>query len=271
MSGTYTYHELMMTSIAKEIRDGEVVVMGQGLPMIACLAAKLTHAPNCILLTEAGIVDMIPTKALFSVGDPTAVNGFSYFCDLFDVNTIILNRGLIDLAVLGAAQVDKYGNINSTIIRSHSGQEARITGCGGAPEFAGYAKRTVITLVGGRFVEKLDYFSTPGYLEGGDSRYRAGFPLGSGPSKVVTLKGIFKFDEKTKEMYLDAVYPGVSVEDVKKDVPWELKVSHNLETVEPPSRKYLNVIRLLAPEYSLPTKSRLNRRVQAAAKRVLTS
>jgi len=271
VSGIYTYHELMMVCIAREIRDGEVVVMGQGLPMIACLAAKLTHAPNCVLLTEAGIVDIVPTKALFSVGDPTAVRGFSYFCDLFDVNTVILNRGLVDLAVLGAAQVDRYGNINSTVVKGYANQEARITGCGGAPEFAGYAKRTVITLVGGRFVKKLDYFSTPGYIEGGDSRYRAGFPPGSGPSAVVTLRGIFRFDEKTKEMYLDAIYPGVSVEDVKKDVPWELKVSPNLKTVEPPSRSYLDVIRWLAPEYSLPTRSGLNRLAQAAAKRIFTS
>ncbi len=268
MSEIYTYHELMMVNVAREIKDGEVVVMGQGLPMIACLAAKLTHAPNCVLLTEAGIVDIIPTKALFSVGDPTAVKGFSYFCDLFDVNTLILNRGLVDLAVLGAAQVDKYGNINTTVIGDYFSPKMRITGCGGAPEFVGYAKRTVITVVGGRFVEKLDYFSTPGYLEGGDSRYKAGFPPGSGPSAVITLKGIFRFDEKTKEMYLDAVYPGVNVEDVKKDVPWDLKVSSNLRAVDPPSKRYLDVIRWLAPEYSLPSKSRLNRRVQAATKHV---
>ncbi|MEM1658938.1 MAG: CoA-transferase [Candidatus Jordarchaeales archaeon] len=269
MSGVYTYHELMMVCVAKEVRDREVVVMGQGLPMIACLVAKLTHAPNSILLTEAGIVDIVPTKALFSVGDPTAVKGFSYFCDLFDVNTIILNRGLVDLAVLGAAQVDKYGNVNSTIVKNQ-GEVMRITGCGGAPEFAAYAKRTVITLVGGRFVEKLDYFSTPGYFDGGDSRYRAGFPPRSGPSAVVTLKGIFRFDEKTKELYLDAIYPGVTVEEVRKDIPWELKVSPKLKVVEPPSKEYLEAVRKLAPEYSLPTKSRLSRRVQAATKQIFT-
>ena len=265
----YTYHEMMITCVAREIKDGEVVVMGQGLPMIACLIAKLTHAPNCVLLTEAGMVDIVPIKGLYTVGDPTAVEGFSFFCDLFDVNTILLNRGLVDVAFVGAAQVDKYGNVNSTVIGDYFNPRMRITGCGGAPEFAGYAKRTVITVVGGRFVEKLDYFSTPGYLDGGESRYEAGFPPGSGPSAVITLKGVFRFDEESKEMYLDCVYPGVSLDDVRREIPWDLKVSENLRVADPPLKEYLEAIRRLAPEYCLPSKSRLERRSRSIMKQLL--
>lgn len=238
--------EFIIYLASKEIQNGDRVLLGQGIPLAAGLLAKMTHAPKCILMTEAGIIDFMPYSVAFHVAESTTTKGFSYACDLVDTFTTILFRGYVDLCFLGAAQVDKYGDINSTMLCDSENLKLRLPGAGGAVDFIAYAKRTVITLKGGEFVEKLDYCSSPGYLKGGDSREKAGFPPGTGPSLLISSQGIFGFDKETKELYLKGCFPGVTVEDIKKNVPWDLKIAPKLEKIDYPPEQYLKIIREFA-------------------------
>ena len=242
----YTPLELLVSLASKEIQNGDRVIVGQGIPIVPGVVAKMTHAPKCILMTEAGIIDFLPYKSPFHIAESTTTKGFSYACDLADTFTTILFRGYVDLCFLGAAQVDKFGNINSTVVGDYESPRIRLPGAGGAPDFIGHSKRTVITLRGGEFVEKLDYFSSPGYLTGGDSREKAGFPLGTGPSLLISTQGVFGFDEKTKELFLKGFFPGVEVEDIRKNVPWDLKIAPKLEKIGPPPEEHVRIFREFA-------------------------
>jgi glutaconate CoA-transferase subunit B len=273
MSNTkFTLKELLIIQIAREIKDGEICIIGQGLPIMACSLAKRTHAPNAILATEAGIFDYIPHIAPLHIADPTCTRGYTYSTDLFDQFTVLCYRGFVDVAVLGAAQIDKYGNINSTVIGSYQNmdkKDIRLPGAGGAPDFAAYAKKVIITLLGGQFVEKLDYFTTPGYLEGGTSRDDTGaFIPGTGPSMVITTEAIFKFDEQTKELYLDAIYPGVSIEQVKAKVPWDLKIAENLREIPLPTEEEIEFLRNFSPQGT--ASNQVNLEILAAAVKAFT-
>jgi len=247
MSKPYSLNELLIIAVAREIHDYENVILGVGLPTTAGALAKAMHAPNVTLMMESGIIDFEPLVPPNHIADAHACRGFSYATDLFSAFTMTY-RGFVDVCFLGVAQIDKYGNLNTTVIGDYYKPKLRLPGSGGAADFISYAKRTVLTLRGGEFVEKLDYFTSPGYLDGGDARDRSGlFPKGSGPSMLITTKGIFRFDKNTKEMYLDQVHPGVSVDDIKKDVPWDLKISPDLEETPPPSDEEIDFIRRFAP------------------------
>jgi glutaconate CoA-transferase subunit B len=244
----YRRLELLVLAASGEISNGEICVIGQGIPMVAGALAKKFHAPNAIILTEAGMYDINLFQNMEDIADPGSTVGFSYSIDLFDVFTTCVNRGFIDLCILGAAQIDRYGNVNSTIVGNYPGngrKDMRLPGSGGANEFAGHCKRTIFTLVGGNFAEKLDYLTTPGWLKGGTSRYEANLP--GGPSTVISEQGIFRFDEKTKEIYLHAIFPDTKIEDILKNVPWELKIAQNLQYVSPPTKKQLEFMREFEP------------------------
>ena len=160
-------------------------------------------------------------------------------------------RGFVDVCFLGVGQVDKYGNVNTTVIGDYYKPTMRLPGSGGAADFLSYAKRTVLTMLGGNFVNKLDYMTSPGYLDGGDSRDKSGlFPKGSGPSMLLTTKGVFRFDPVTKEMYLAQIHPRVRIEDVKKDVPWDLKIASDLSETPRPTDEEIEFIRNFAPAMS---------------------
>ena len=250
MAKKYTLDELLIIIAAREIHDGENVILGVGLPTTAGAMAKALHAPYATLMMESGICDFQPLVPPNHIADANACRGFSYATDLFSTFTMTY-RGFVDVCFLGVAQVDKFGNLNTTVIGDYDKPSMRLPGSGGAPDFISYAKRTVLTLRGGSFVNKLDYLTSPGYLEGGDSRDKTGlFPQGSGPAALISTKGIFRFDLKTKEMYLDRIHPGVTLESIKKDIPWELKVSPDLKTTERPSDEEIDFIRDFAPELS---------------------
>jgi glutaconate CoA-transferase subunit B len=251
MGVRYTRDELIVYRAAQEIRDGEIVVIGQGIPMAAGVLARKTHAPNSLIVTEAGLVGIDPFKVPLHIADTSCTHGYSYGCDMFDIFTTVVHRGYVDVAFLGVGQIDKYGNVNTSYIGNPDAYEMRLAGAGGAPEFAGYAQRSVYTLSGGEFVEKLDYFTTPGYVDGGNSRYEAGMPQGSGPSVLITTKGVFKFDQETKEMYLAGIHPGVTVEEIRAQVPWALKTADPLENTRLPSEEEVRIIRGFAPEISV--------------------
>jgi len=244
----YTESEIIVANAAREIKDGDIVVIGQGIPMAAGVLAKATHAPNCVILTEAGLVGIDPFRNPLHIADPTCTHGYTYSCDMIDVFTTIVNRGLVDVTFLGVGQIDRYGNMNSTVFGDYDDFHMRMMGAGGAPEFFGYARKAVLTMRGGRFVEKLDYVSSPGYLEGHDARERAGFPPGSGPKVLYSTRGVFRFDEQSREIYLDGLFPGHGVEEIRAEVPWELRVSEELKALPPPTREEVDLIRHFAPE-----------------------
>ena len=251
MSKPYTLQELLIIAVAKEIHDYENVVLGVGLPTTAGALAKALYAPNATLMMESGIVDFEPLLPLNHIADAHACRGFSYATDLFSAFTATY-RGFVDVCFLGVGQIDKYGNVNTTCVGDYYKPTLRLPGSGGAPDFLSYAKRTVLTMLGGTFVDKLDYLTSPGYLDGGDSRDRSGlFPKGSGPTMVLTTKGVFRFDPVTKEMYLAQIHPGVSVEDVKKAVPWDLKVAEDVAQTPRPTDDEIDYIRNFAPNIAI--------------------
>ncbi|MBT7710190.1 MAG: glutaconate CoA-transferase [Deltaproteobacteria bacterium] len=251
MTVKYTLNELLIIIAAREIHDDENVVLGVGLPTISGALAKALHAPNVNLMMEAGIIDFEPLVRPNHIADVMSCRGFSYSTDLFSTFTTTY-RGFVDVCFLGVAQIDKFGNLNTTVIGDYFKPDLRLPGSGGAADFIGYSKRTVLTMRGGNFVEKLDYVTSPGYLEGGSARDDSGlFPKGSGPSMMISKKGIFKFDPETKELYLAQIHPGISLDDVKKDVPWDLKITENLTETAPPSQKEVSFIRKFAPTESV--------------------
>ncbi len=247
----YTLDELIVHRAAQEIRDGEIVVIGQGIPMAAGVLARKTHAPNSVIVTEAGLVGIDPFKVPLHIADTSCTRGYTYGCDMVDIFTTMVHRGYVDVAFLGVGQIDKYGNVNSSYIGHPENYDLRLTGAGGAPEFAGHAMRGVYTMSGGEFVERLDYFTTPGYVEGGRSRYEAGMPEGSGPSALITRQGVFRFDPKTKEMYLAGIHPGARVEEIRAQVPWNLKVAEPLAITRLPGEEEVSIIRDFAPDISM--------------------
>ena len=247
MTKPYTLNELMIIAIAREVRDYENAVLGIGIPMIAGALAKALSAPNATLIMESGIIDFAPAMPMNNVADCMAFRGFSCATDLFSTFTMTY-RGFVDVCFLGVAQVDKYGNLNTTVIGDYEKPDMRLPGSGGAADFISYAKRTVLTMRGGQFVEKLPYMTSPGYLDGGDSREKSGhFTPGSGPSKLISTQGIFEFDQETKEMYLSSLHPGVKLEDVKKKVPWDLKVASGLTETKRPRDEEIDFIRRYFP------------------------
>lgn len=244
----YTEPEIIVSNAAREIEDGDIVVIGQGIPMAAGVLAKSTHAPNCVILTEAGMVGIRPFRNPLHIADPTCTRGYIYSCDMIDVFTTIVNRGLVDVTFLGVGQIDRFGNMNSTVFGDYDDFRMRMMGAGGAPEFFGYARKAILTMRGGRFVEKLDYVSSPGYLEGYGAREKAGFPPGSGPKALYSTRGVFRFEEESGEIYLDGLFPGHTLEEVKAEVPWDLKVADEVKAMPPPTREEVDMIRDFAPE-----------------------
>ena len=247
MTKKFTLDELLIIAVAREINNYDNVILGIGLPTTAGALAKALHAPQANLMMEAGMIDFEPLIPPNHIADVMACKGYACATDLFTAFTMTY-RGFVDICFLGVGQIDKFGNLNTTAIGDYYRPDLRLPGSGGAADFISYSKRTVLTMRGGEFVEKLDYFTSPGYLDGGDARDRSGlFPPGSGPSRLITAKGIFEFDPDTKELYLAQIHPRVAVDDIKKEVPWELKISRDLSQTERPSDEEIDFIRKFAP------------------------
>ena len=247
MTRKYTLDELLIIAVAREIKDFDNVILGVGLPTTAGALAKALHAPQANLMMEAGMIDFKPLVPPNHIADVMAYMGYACATDLFSAFTMTY-RGFVDICFLGVGQIDKFGNLNTTCIGDYYNPDLRLPGSGGAADFISYAQRTVLTMRGGEFVEKLDYVTSPGYLGGGDARDRSGlFPQGSGPTKLITQKGILEFDPQTKEMFLSEIHPRITVEDVRKDIPWHLNIAENLSETKPPSDAEIKFIRNFAP------------------------
>jgi len=244
----YTLQELLVAAAGREIRDREVVFVGVGIPCLGALVAKLTHAPNVILAVESGCIGPTPYRLMLGIGDNACGENAICVTSLWRAFSD-QQRGYFDMGMLGGAQVDKYGNLNSTAIfgaGSYEKPKTRLPGSGGANDIAISAKRTLIMMnqQKRRFLEKVDFITSPGYLGGPGCREKYGYP-GGGPAVIISNMAIFRFDEETKEAYLDSVHPGVTAEAVKKEVSWDLKVSPDLKTTPPPTKEEADIIRTL--------------------------
>jgi glutaconate CoA-transferase subunit B len=245
----YTKTELMVVAASRELKDNEVVFVGIGLPNLAANLAKRTHAPNLVMIYESGVIGANPTRVPISIGDPALVSGSQSICSVFDVFAFYLQSGKIDVGFLEGAQLDKYGNINTTVIGEYGKPKVRLPGSGGGCDIASLAKRILMVMPheARRFPEKVDFITSPGFLGGKWERRRLGLK-GGGPFKVITDLAILGFDEETGEMILESIHPGVTVEDVKRNTGWSLKVSGNLKVTEKPSEKDLLILRQLDPK-----------------------
>lgn len=240
----YSLNEMMIVASARELRDARVAFVGVGLPNIACNLAQRLHNRRLELVYEAGVFGARPARLPLSIGDPTLVTNATMVCSMSDLFQFYLQRGLIDFAFLGAAQIDRFGNINTTVIGDYQHPKTRLPGSGGAAEIANLADHVlIITRLSPRaFVERVEFITSAGYLTGGDARKRLGI-RGGGPQAVVTDLGILRFDSRTKEMMLAQIHPNVTVERVKANVGWELKVASDLATTEPPTADELRILR----------------------------
>ncbi len=240
----FTPSEMMTAVAARELADNEVCFVGIGLPNIACNLARATHAPKLLLIYESGAVGAVPERLPVSIGDPCLVTGSLMIAPMTDMFHYFLQGGKIQVGFLGGAQIDKYGNINTTVIGSYDSPKIRLPGSGGASEIATHAQRTlIISKLGKRmFPEKVDFITSPGQVCNGKTRKELGLP-GAGPIKVITDKAILESDNETGELIISALYPGVSQDDIKGNVGWDIRSKPSLESVEPPSAEVVRLLR----------------------------
>lgn len=243
----YSMPELMAATVAREIRDGELAFIGVGMPLMAATVAKFTHAPNFNMMVEYGAVGPAPLRLQMCVN--CAVNNErAYFAGSQREVMGAQQSGLVDVGVISGAQIDKYGNLNSTGIGENYQFRVRLAGSGGANDIASSASRTVIMMRqdGRNFVNKLDYITSPGHLTGPGAREKAGL-VGGGPQAAITTMGVYRFDNETREMYLEKIHPGVDLAKLKASVQWDLAISPNLTETELPTEEQVMIMRTLDP------------------------
>ena len=244
MTAGYTDRELMVIAAGREIRDGEVVFVGMRLPLVAFAFAKRTHASGAIGFFENGIVrDRPATETLMTMSDPPNVAGALWCTGTIDVMGL-LQQGLVDLGFLGAAEIDRHGNLNSSYIGDWRRPTVRLPGSGGGADIASLAKRFVVIMPQerNRFRERVHYITSPGFGDGPGWRRRVGLP-GGGPSAVITTLGVFRFDARTREMLLASYHPGQSVESVRAATGWDLRVGADVRETAAPTPDELGIVR----------------------------
>jgi len=246
---TYTSTELMVVRASQELANSEIVFVGIGLPNLACVLARETHAPNLFMIYESGAIGTTPERLPISIGDPCLVTGSLSIVSQADIFQTYLQSGRIEVGFLGGAQIDRWGNINTTVIGDYENPSIRLPGSGGACEIAAHSRKLLIVMKmsAKTFVDRCDYITSPGhkYYPNKDSepRSRSEFNLpGPGPTKVVTDLGVLEFIDG--EMTLTEIYPNVTAEDVKSSVSWDLCVAAELRTTPSPSEETLKKLRL---------------------------
>ena len=237
--------DVMICVAAKLFRDNQVAFVGVGAPNLAANLAKRMHAPDLIMIYETGIVGARPFKMPQSVGDAGVAANSQAILGSLEIFTWVLQGGRVDLGFLGGAQVDRWGNLNSTVIGDYKRPAVRLPGSGGASDIATMAHRTVIMMPHEkrRFPADVDFITSPGFVSGREGRQRLGM-IGGGPELVITDLGVLAFDE-TGEMELRSVHPGVTVDQVLAQTGWDLKVARTIESTELPTEAELEVLREL--------------------------
>ncbi len=238
----YSSAELMIVNAARLLKDGDVVFVGVGQPNLACNLAKRTHAPNLVMIYEAGVIGAEPERLPLSIGDPTLVSGALSVVSMYDIFANYLQRGNVDVGFMGGAQIDKYGNINASVIGDYAHPKVRLPGSGGSQEIAAWANRCYIMTPHQkrRFPEKVEFLTSAGFINGKGDRETAGL-RGGGMVGVVTDIGMLEPDE-TGEMTLTALHPGKTAEDAKANTGWNLKVAERVKITEPVTKKELKIL-----------------------------
>jgi glutaconate CoA-transferase subunit B len=239
----YTSSELLTINAARLLRDGDRVFVGVGLPNLACNLARRTHAPNLLMIYEAGVIGAQPERLPLSIGDPTLVSGALAVCSMYDIFAFYLQRGNVDVGFMGGAQIDRFGNINATVIGEYAHPKVRLPGSGGSMEIAAWANRCYLLTPHSkrRFPAKLDFRTSAGFLSGRAER-QAMKLRGGGMLAVVTDLGLMEPDE-SGELVLTALHPGATVEQVHENTGWELKIAKQLRATLPPSAEELRILR----------------------------
>ncbi|EMA03110.1 CoA-transferase subunit beta [Haloferax denitrificans] len=238
----YTDTELMITRAAQELRNDDTVLVGVGVPNLACNLAKRTHAPDLQMIYESGTVDSNPDALPLSIGDPVLATGARSIVPMYEGFSRYLQGGRVDVGFLGGAQIDKRGNINSTAIGDYGDPTVRLPGSGGACEISSNAHRTLIIAPHQkrRFPESVDFVTSPGYLDGEESREDLG--LRGGPEAVITDKAVMKFDDDG-ELYVETLHPGVTREEVQAATGWEIRFADDVTATPTPDADEIRLIR----------------------------
>jgi glutaconate CoA-transferase subunit B len=239
----YTPFELMAAAGARELKDGEIVAVGLGLPVVASFLAKRTHAPNLTMLFELGVVDPEPIHAGVGLADPRVWYRAKILSSFVDMLGTVLHKGLVDVGFLGGLETDVYGNLNTTLLGDPKGKFRHFVGSGGANDIASSAHRTIVIVrhEARKLNEMVSFITSPGYLQGGEEREKAG--LRGGPSRVITDKAIFGFDPESKRMRLESIHPDTSLEDVLSNMNFEPIVPDELPVTAPPTAQQVRLIR----------------------------
>jgi glutaconate CoA-transferase, subunit B len=235
----YTPNEMMIVASARQLAGQRVCFVGVGPPNIACNLAKRTVAPDLELVYEAGVFGSAPARLPLSIGDPTLVSRSTLVTSQFELFSYYLQGGLIDVGFLGASQIDRYGNINTTVIGGYDGPKVRLPGSGGACEIAINAKQVFVIMPQSTrsFVEKVDFVTSPGHLDG-----TRPVGWGGGPSIVVTNLGVHRFGDDG-QMYLASRHPGISIDQIRENTGWAIKADDDVPETPPPSDEELRLIR----------------------------
>lgn len=237
----FTRSELMVIAAARALRDEDVVFVGIGLPNLACNLAKRLHAPRLQMVYESGIYGADPERQPLSIGDPCLVSGAASVSPLCEIFLFYLQRGLIDVGFLGGAQVDRYGNLNTTVIGDYKSPKVRLPGSGGASDIATLAKKTFLIANQSRksFVENVEFVTSAGNLPGGSRPKGA---CGGGPQLVVTDLGVYDFDNQG-ELRVVSLHPGVTPEEVRSNTGWNIEIPARVKTTLPPATEELRILR----------------------------
>lgn len=240
----YTPEEMMAVAAARRLKDGVTCFVGIGLPSKAANLARRTHAPRCVLVYESGTIGAKPRRLPLSIGDGELAETADAVVSVPEIFAYWLQGGRLDVGFLGAAQIDRYANLNSTVIGDYDRPRVRLPGAGGAPEIASFCRETFVMLRQSprTFVERVDFRTTVGHGDGPGSRERLGLP-GKGVTQVITDLGILEPDPESKELTLTTVYPGVTAADARAATGWELKVADTLAVEEAPSERELAELR----------------------------
>jgi len=239
----YTSFELMAVTGARELKDGEIVAVGLGLPVVASFLAKRTHAPHLTIVLELGIVDPEPIEIGSGLSDPRFWYRAKIHSSFVDMLGMVLHKGLVDVGFLGGLEIDAYGNLNTTLLGDPEGKYRRFTGSGGGNDLASCARRTVIIMrhEARKLKEAVSFITSPGYLRGSGERESLGLP--GGPARVITDKAVFGFDPETKRMRLEAIHPNTTLEDILSNMSFQPVIPSHVPFTEPPTAEQLRLIR----------------------------
>jgi len=243
--GRYNTREFLAFTGASLLEDKKTVFVGTGFPIVAAMLAQKTHAPKLVIVFEAGGLGPLLPELPVSVGESRTFHRAVAASSMHDTMSLS-QAGYIDFGFLGAAQMDMYGNINTTVIGDHDLPKSRLPGSGGANDVASFSHRLIIIIAKQSkrtFVDKLDFLTTPGFLDGPNAREKAGLPQDTGPFRVLTQLGLYGFDEKSKRLKLISLHPGVNVDEVIENSQFEIKLPANIGTSPEPGDEDLRILR----------------------------